>query len=333
MTDASNFNPRLVVDAKNILGEGPVWDDRRQALLWIDIEGKTLHTYAPAGGKTATYPLPMRPCSFALREAGEGLLFAFEDGFAVYDPFVADLSISTPPKYLSASDYVEGHSYHRHGQVRLNDGRCDRHGRFIAGGYNGDEGDAEAGREWECICGVYVVETQASTTGKREAAGEKKETKMVAREMFPFKVRCANSTAFSPDGSVMYFADSPNREIWAFDYDWKAGRVKAESKRVFATIPSPGVPDGSCVDSEGFVWNAEFFSGRVVRYSPEGNVDRVLQLPVSRVTCPCLGGADLKTMYMTCASAGIERGTEEGSGGLWALEVETPGLPEARFRG
>ena len=311
-----------------------MWDDRRQALLWIDIQGKTMHIYTPADGKTASYPLPMRPGSFALRETGEGLLFAFEDGFAVYDPFVTDPS---PPVYLAASDYVEGHPYHQHGEVRLNDGRCDRHGRFIAGGYNGDEGDAEAGREWECSCGVYVVETQQTRTGRvnkdQETAGGKKEAKIVARELFPFKVRCANSTAFSPDGSVVYFADSPDREIWAFDYDWEAGRVKGESKRVFATIPPPGVPDGSCVDSEGYVWNAEFFSGRVVRYSPEGKVNRVLQLPASRMTCPCLGGPDLKTLYMTCASVGIEEGTEEGAGGLWALEVETPGLPEARFFG
>jgi L-arabinonolactonase len=305
-------------------------------LLWIDIQGATLHRYTPSKtskeeeGKYTTWKLPKRPGSFALREEGPGLLIAFEDGFALYDPFTA--ATAATPQYLPASAYAEGtHPYHQHGEVRLNDGRCDRQGRFICGGYNGDEGDDE-GREWEAACGVYIVEPKKEGDGGKGEAGAAT-AHIVAREFFPFKVRCANSTAFSPDGKVVYFADSPAREIWAFDYDQEAGKVKEETKRVFAEIPPPGVPDGSCVDAEGYVWNAEFFSGRVVRYTPEGKVDRVIQMPASRMTCPCLGGPELKTLYLTCASIGIEEGTEKGAGGIWAIEVETPGLVEGRFKG
>jgi len=273
-----------------------------QVLLWIDIEGKTLHTYSPADERSASFSLPKRAGSIALREADDGLLFAFEDGFAIFNPFVTDTNAAKPPVYIPDEAYIETEPYRQHALVRLNDGRCDRRGRFIAGGYNGDEGDASMNREWEADCGVYAVEA-----GKGDAS-------FAARELLPFKVRCANSICFSPDGSHLYFTDSPHREIWVFDYDQATGRVVVDSRRVFATVPPPGVPDGSCVDSAGYLWNAEFFSGRVVRYSPEGEVDRVVQLPVSRVTCPCLGGRDLKTLFLTSASVGVE-GKEEGAGG------------------
>lgn len=94
------------------------------------------------------------------------------------------------------------------------------------------------------------------------------------------------------------------------------------------------VPDGSCVDSAGSVYNAEFFSGRMVRYRPDGSVDRVWRAPTaSRLTCPCLGGPSLRTCFVTSASVGLEPGKEKGAGGIWAVQVETPGLPETRFRG
>lgn len=141
-----NHTPPHTQDCGNVLGEGPVWDETQGALLWIDIEGKKLWRYGGGGlqedgtgGELASWDLPKRPGAFALREPGRGpgFLFAFEDGFALYDPMA---EVPAPPEYLGPVQYVEGDPYHQHGQVRLNDGRCDRGGRFVCGGYNGDEG-------------------------------------------------------------------------------------------------------------------------------------------------------------------------------------------------
>src|SRR6185503_10507403 len=96
-----------------------------------------------------------------------------------------------------------------------------------------------------------------------------------------------NSIAWSPDGRVMYFADSPRRKIWAFDFDPASGAMSNE--RVFAAT-HPGYPDGSCVDADGCLWNAEYHGGRVVRYTPAGKIDRVIELPVGNPTCCCFGG-------------------------------------------
>ena len=93
-------------------------------------------------------------------------------------------------------------------------------------------------------------------------------------------------------------------------------------------------PDGACVDAEGFVWTAIFAAGRVVRYSPQGQVDRVIQLPVTNPTCVCLGGPGLKTLYITTARKFLDRGQLRGeplAGSVLAVDVDVPGLPVQRF--
>jgi len=118
----------------------------------------------------------------------------------------------------------------------------------------------------------------------------------------------------------MYFADSPRHKIWAFDYDAEEGAMSKE--RLFAS-PHPGFPDGSCVDADGCLWNAEYGAARVVRYTPRGKVDRVIEVPAQAPTCCCFGGARLDTLYITSANGA----------GVFALRPGSTGLPEARFKG
>mmetsp|Transcript_2385 Transcript_2385/g.4067 ORF Transcript_2385/g.4067 Transcript_2385/m.4067 type:complete len:162 (+) Transcript_2385:1-486(+) len=132
----------------------------------------------------------------------------------------------------------------------------------------------------------------------------------------------------------MCFTDSPSREILVFDYDGKTGNVS--NRRVFACVPEPGLPDGSTCDSEGYLWNAEWGSGRVVRYTPDGKVDRVVHVPTaSRLTCPAFGGSELRTLYITSASVGLtlaDRQAEPAAGALFALELkDVKGIEETRF--
>ena len=141
-------------------------------------------------------------------------------------------------------------------------------------------------------------------------------------------IKVPNSIAWSPDGKTMYFADSPRHKIWAFDY--RDGEIANE--RVFAA-PHPGFPDGSCIDADGCMWNAEYGAGRVVRYTPAGKVDRVLEVPAKNPTCCCFGGTALDTLYITTAELAVllqslqhQRSSHRHQTDASATRVEVVGL-------
>jgi sugar lactone lactonase YvrE len=142
-----------------------------------------------------------------------------------------------------------------------------------------------------------------------------------------------NSLAFSPDGRTMYFADTNRNTIWAYDYDPASGAATRE--RVFVDA-GKGRPDGSCVDADGCLWNADYGAARVVRYTPAGKVDRTFELPVTNVTCCCFGGKDLDTLYITTATQRLspeELARQPLAGSLFALRPGVRGLAESRFAG
>lgn len=193
------------------------------------------------------------------------------------------------------------------GSHRFNDGRCDRAGRFWVGTMD----DATHGPTGQ----LYRVSPDARCESKRSS------------------ISVPNSLCWSPDGRTMYFADSARRTIWAFDYDAAAGEMSNE--RVFATTQL-GYPDGSCVDADGCLWNAEYAGSRVVRYTPQGKVDRVIAMPVKQPTCCCFGDPRLDTLYITSASQELtsaQLAEQPLAGGLFALRPGSTGLPEACFAG
>ncbi len=189
---------------------------------------------------------------------------------------------------------------------RFNDGRCDRAGRFWAGTMN------EAMRE--------------PTGALYRLSGRECERKRAG-------ITVPNSLAWSPNGRTMYFADSPTRAILAFDYDPQSGEPSNE--RIFATTQK-GFPDGSCVDADGCLWNAEYHGWRVARYTPQGKLDRVIELPVENPTCCCFGGQDFDTLYITSASQKLSPSSLEKqplAGSVFAVRPGVKGLPESRFAG
>ena len=192
---------------------------------------------------------------------------------------------------------------------RFNDGRCDRQGRFLAGSLPYSE-DKPLGALWR-----LDVDHRAEPvlTG----------------------ITVSNGLCWSPDGRTMYFVDTPTREIVAYDYD--TARGTPSSPRLFRKVEdTPGWPDGSVTDSEGFVWNGEWDGARVVRYAPDGSVDRVIEVPARRATCVALGGPDLKTLFITTAwdrMSEAERAEWPLSGHLFAAPVDVPGLPDPLYRG
>jgi len=142
-------------------------------------------------------------------------------------------------------------------------------------------------------------------------------------------VSIPNSLSFSPDGKIMYFADSQRYAIESFDMT--AGWPTAP--RTFAETTSPAFPDGATVDAEGHLWYAEFFGSRVVRRSPDGHVSRVIDMPVDRPTSCTFGGADLQTLYITTTCQNLSDAARVAAplaGALLAIKVDVPGLVEPR---
>jgi sugar lactone lactonase YvrE len=190
---------------------------------------------------------------------------------------------------------------------RFNDGRCDRQGRFWAGTMCDVRRDPTGS--------LYRFDADLACTKLRNA------------------IIIPNSLAFSPDGRTMYFADTIRHTIWAYDYDPANGAATRE--RVFVDAGS-GRPDGSCVDAEGCLWNAEYGAWRLVRYTPQGKVDRVIEVPVANPTCCSFGGEDLGTLYVTTATQRLapeDLAKQPLAGSLLALRPGVQGLPEGRFAG
>jgi L-arabinonolactonase len=225
-----------------------------------------------------------------------GLVCAFESGFAFFDPQSGHI------------DWIARPEAHLRGN-RFNDGKCDRMGRFWAGTMD-DSLSAHTGA-------LYRLDPDLSVHKMESGIG------------------ISNSLAWSPDNRRFYFADTLDREIRVYDYDHETGAIG--NRRLFAsTIADPGNPDGSTIDEEGYLWNAQWNGWRLVRYAPDGSVDRVVELPVEKPTSCMFGGPDLSTLYVTTAIWDIQGEALDKqlwAGALLALNVGSRGLPEPRFAG
>ena len=296
---------REVTATDAILGESPVWSPRERVLYWVDIKAPAIHRYDPQTGHDQVWPLAQEIGSIALRRGG-GLVAALRDGFAFVGADMTTLGwIADPEPDRPLS--------------RFNDGKCDRQGRFWAGTMHDPPGPPETYFERDPVGRLYRLD--ADGTCRAVVDG----------------ILVSNGLAWSPDGEIMYFTDSPRRTIWAYPYDPATGDVG--ERRLFAEIPDApgrGTGDGATVDAEGYYWSAEFRGGRLVRYAPDGGVDRMIDLPVSRPTACAFGGDDLATLYVTSAKIMLTRtelAAEPLAGALLALDVGARGLPEAEFKG
>jgi len=195
------------------------------------------------------------------------------------------------------------------GDDNLNDGQCDRAGRLWVG--------AKA-RDWvQPIGGLWRVDPDGSKHQQDEG------------------MRLSNGMGWSPDNRTMYFIDSAPRMIYAYDFDFAQGTVS--NRRVLVTVAEEhGLPDGMTVDAEGFLWVAQWNGGRVVRYDPDGTIERMLPTPVKRVTSVAFGGPDLGTLYVTSGTMRMspeELAREPRAGNVFRIRTEFQGLPESRFGG
>ncbi len=217
------------------------------------------------------------------------MLGAFADGLGWLDPRTGQRRLFEP--YLPG---VDG--------VRMNDGAVDRQGRFVVGGI-ATTGDAPGTPVWSVERGSVQVLFDG--------------------------VRVANSIAFSPEGTTMYFADSPSGEIRVCSYDTATGRPGAWD--VLDRIsPEDGVPDGACIDAEGGLWNARWGGGVVARYLSDGTCDVHVRVPVPHVTCCAIGGLTMRRMFITTAAPGPGP-APAGAGGIFAVDLPVRGLPAQSY--
>lgn len=283
----------------NTLGESLVWGERRQCLFWTDIPAATLWRHNPATNVTQSWALPERLACLAPYADDDWMLLGFASQLAC-------MCLSTGMLYPLCK-VEEGLP------TRLNDGACDREGRFVFG----TKHEPAAGGAPQALGGWYRLDSDGS----------------LHRLDLP-AVAIANGTAFSPDGRTLYFCDSPQRTIQRCAYD-EDGRVG--TPEVFVDLGAiTGVPDGSTVDAEGGLWNAQWGMGRVVRYAPDGREDVVIAMPAPFVTRPAIGGEELDTLYVTSAHEGMtpaERLATPQAGHVFKAHIAQQGLPVARYGG
>ena len=284
-----------IIPAGDIVGEGVLWDWRRQALWWTDIQRSRLYRYDWAKRERTILPAPERIGSFGLVARSDDLIAAFASGIAMYDP------VATRVTWLARPEVDRP-------DIRFNDGRVDRRGRFWTGTMQ-DHGTREP------IGKLYSFD---STRGLRCHIDA---------------VLISNGLCMSPDGAKLYFADSPTRTISVYDVDEPAGTLGAP--RVFVRTVEPAVPDGATVDADGCVWNALWGGSCVVRYTPDGREDLRVALPVSQLTCVCFGGPELDLMFVTSArehldAAALQR--EPHAGNVFVYQTPFRGLPEEEYR-
>lgn len=280
---------RCIVDAKNTLGEGCVWDPRNACVYWTDIAESRIHRLAP-DGSVAMFGLPERagfvlPCrepgfvvGLASRIVRTDAAFTHFDTIAVIEP---DLP-----------------------QTRVNDAAVDPLGGIVFGTF--DERDRKP------VASLYHLSPEGSVT----------------KILGDFTI--SNGIAFSPDGQTLYFADTPEGTIRRFRSDDGWHKLIVQSPLARPDI-APGKPDGAVVDAEGYYWNARVWGGCLARISPEGKLDRLVTLPTKGPTCVTIGGPDLRTLYATTLRimhTEEELAAAPAAGGLFAVDLDTPGTPQ-----
>ena len=280
------------ISVANTLGEGVLWDPIDERVWWTDIQERRLFRYDPHKSALQIFELPERLGSFGLIEGSNAIIAAFEPGFAIYHPESGSLDWLVRPEHGAKN-------------VRFNDGRVDRQGRFWAGSMV--EGEGEPTGKLYCLRGMSL-------------------------EVRLTNIAISNSICFSPDGRYLYFADTPQRAILRYDIDPSSGSIG--NRKVFARTPPGSFPDGSNVDAQGYLWNAHWGAGRVVRYALDGSVDLEIDIPATQPTCVAFGGANLDMLYVTSAREGLSADALAGqpnAGDVFVYKLNIKGLADARF--
>ena len=313
-------NWQTVTSAPDKLGESPFWHPLEQQLYWVDIPGKKVHRTEPGSNLIDTWHLPEEPGCIAPATRG-GFVLALRNGVFRAQQWGGDLELLAPVSYDTAN-------------IRFNDGKCDSLGRLWVGTMY--EPRTQRLAELYCI----------------DARGMYGTTTLVKVDVMQRDAILSNGLAWSPDNRTLYWADTVDHVIHAWDWDALTGAMT--NRRVFqqfagkpagwtsdlALLPNcasqyGGRPDGCAVDVQGNYYAAMFEGQRLLKFAPTGELLADIATPSRCNTMPCFGGADMKTLFLTTAS--YNRSAEELaayplSGHVFSMRVDVPGLPVNFFQ-
>jgi sugar lactone lactonase YvrE len=298
-SDLTTGDPVCVAPTGDVCGEGAVWHAVHKAVYWCDINRFLIHRFIPADQCVRSWTFDEPVTALALTTRSEVLLVALGSRVILWEP-------ATDTRHAPLF-CLEGWP-----QVRLNDARVDPGGRLWMGSMrnnvNPDGSGGEAGGKDGVLFRLDPNEESS---------------------VWRLNIGISNTLGWSPDQKRFYFGDTLANVVRQYDYNPATGAI--ENERPFFEGFSRGFPDGSNVDSEGYVWNCRFFGGCIVRVAPDGIVDRVIEMPVRNITTCTFGGEDLKTLYVTTAKIEAPAG-DRLAGGLYAIPTSVAGQPENQFR-
>jgi sugar lactone lactonase YvrE len=312
-TNAVTFDGQLVrpvTAAIDLLGECPLWDEQRNGLWWLDLKNPSIR-FLPASliaaGNSAT-PQPSEPTTWtapglvgSIALCADGTLVLAGSALWVFDP-----SADQPFTMLSPMPAAELPTN------RFNDGRVDRAGRFVVGTMDNEE-KARTGTQ-------YRIDSMSTVATPHVLWGN---------------VGIPNASCFSPDGRYGYWADSWKPLLYRYET-----ASPADTREEFGVVEGPGGPDGACVDAAGHVWLCVWGGSKLIRYRPDGTVERIIPLPIERATCATFGGEDYGTLFITTARNGFaveQSAAQPLAGSVLAIETDElwgiRGLSEYRLVG
>jgi sugar lactone lactonase YvrE len=296
MSRRLNVEVTCVVDARDTIGESPLWSAREQALYWVDIPNGSIFRWRPETGERKTWQVPAAVGSIGLRERS-GLVLAMRTGFHLFDlETEARLLLCHPEPEIPTN--------------RLNDGKVSPEGRFWAG-------TMDDRPEKQPVGNLYRLDPDRQCT--RMAGG----------------VKVSNGLAWSADGRTMYHSDSRGGAIFRYAYDPEAGSIGPREVFV-SMQPEWGRPDGGATDEEGCYWSCGNSAGRINRFSPSGKLIEYVELPITHPTMPCFGGRDGRTLYVTSLRQNLDDAQlarTPQAGGVFMLQPGVGGVPAALYKG
>ena len=286
---------RCVLPAGARLGESALWLEQERRLYWLDLKAPAIHAFDPATGTDERWDLALEiPLGCLLRRAKDLLLAGRRGLYAV------DFAARSLRLWFDPNDRPE--------DTAFNDGKVDRLGHIWLGSSHIEER--------EPVGKLYRIDGKG--------------TVIVADQGFP----CSNGPAFSPDGEILYFADTVGRRVYRYDLDRKSGRLS--NRRLFLEFtPEQGQPDGMTVDEEGGLWVCHWGGWGLTRYQPDGRTSMRIDLPARNVTSCAFGGEDLRTLYITTAKDDMAPGDAAKAplaGGLFAVRPGPRGMLEPVFK-
>jgi len=291
--------PVCVAPTGDRCGEGAVWHAAHSAVYWTDINRFLIHRYTLDDPCVRSWFFDQPVTAITLTDREDVLAVVLGSSVILWEP---------------ASDLCHEPIYNLEGWpgVRFNDARVDPRGSLWAGSMRNNVNPDGSSHDVAGKDGMlFRIDPDSTVTVCRRDIG------------------ISNTVTWSPDGRRFYFGDSLANTIWTYDYERVTGVISNE--RVFFANFERGLPDGSAVDAEGYLWNCRYYGGCIVRVAPDGKIDRVIDMPVTNITTCTFGGHDLKMLFVTTALAGAPAGDRLG-GGLYAIKCEVRGQAENKFR-